>query len=133
MEDNAKPKLQFHDDGYYVVLFQSIVDNDNVLHGGLYTMCGKPIVLKKWNPSFHLHDEMIIMLLWVRLLGLPVIFKGAKTLSQLATTIGVPLFANDSTTRQAQVSYACILIEVDITKPLLLRYNLKNEKGVIVE
>lgn len=54
-------------------------------------------------------------------------------MSKLASTIGVPLLADDFTSRQARVSFARVLIEVDITKPLppLIRYT--NELGIIVE
>lgn len=48
-KDIAKPKIQLHDKGYFVILFQSMSDCNKVLDAGLYTMWGKPVLLKKWS------------------------------------------------------------------------------------
>ena len=131
--DVPKPKIQRHSDGYFVLLFQSQNDCQKVLNGGPYTIGGKPILLKKWTSKFNLHDELRIAPLWVKLPGLPVIYWGAKTLSRIASVIGVPLMADDFTTRQARVSFARVLIEVDITKPLPSSIKFVNENGLVVE
>lgn len=132
-KDIEKPKIQHHDDGYFVLLFQTAADCDVVLPGGPYTMGDKPVLLKKWTHSFNLHDELCFAPIWVRLLGLPVIYWGAKTLSRISSTIGVPLMVDDCTSKQSRVSFARILIEVNITKPLPTMIKFSNEKGVLEE
>lgn len=127
------PKVQLHDDGYFLLLFSTIEDCNSVLRGGPYIMGGKPILLKKWSSAFNLHDELRIAPVWVRFPGLPVIYWGANTLSRLASILGVPLMADDFTSRQARVSYARVLIEVDITKPLPSMIKFRNEIGQVVE
>lgn len=128
-----KPKIQMHDDGFSVILFQPIADRDNVVQGGPYTTNGKPILLKKWPHSFNLHDELRIALLWVRMPRLPVLYWGAQTLSRLASTIGVPLFVDDCTTKESRVLYARVLIDVDVTKHLPSMFKYTNQKGILVE
>ena len=76
----AKPKLQQHEDGYFVILFQSREDRDTVIQNGPYTMGGKPVLLKRWTSNFNLNDELRIAPLWVRFPGLPVIYLQMTTL-----------------------------------------------------
>ena len=43
---------------------------------------------------------------------------GAKSLSRIGGLFGVPVIADECTTNQRRVSYARVLIEVDVSKPL---------------
>ena len=67
--------------------------------------------------------------MWIRLPGLPVIYWGARTLSRIVSAIGVPLFADECTTKQSRISFARVLVEVDITKPLPTSIKYINENG----
>lgn len=61
------------------------------------------------------------------------IYRGAQTLSRIASIVGIPLFVDDFTSKQSHVYFAQVMIEVHISKPLpqLVRY--VNEKGLLVE
>lgn len=41
-----------------------------------------------------------------------------KTLSRIGSGLGIPLYANDCTTKADRISYARVLIEMDITRAL---------------
>lgn len=70
----SKPKIQYHDDGYFIVLFQTATDCLSVIEGGSYTMGGNPAVVKRWSQHFNLHDELRITPLWVRFPRLLVVY-----------------------------------------------------------
>jgi len=57
--------------------------------------------------------------LWIQLPNLPLICWGPDSLSRIGSTLGKPLFADECSSKQTRISYARILIEIDITIPLL--------------
>lgn len=55
----AKPKVFLHDDGYFVIQFQSVASRDAILCNGPYHFLGKPIIMNLWSENFHFHDEIL--------------------------------------------------------------------------
>jgi len=49
---------------------------------------------------------------------LPLNCWGVGSLSRIASAIGVPLFSDEYTTKQTRISYARMLIEVNVTKAI---------------
>lgn len=56
--------------------------------------------------------------LWVRLPNLPLNCWGPDSLTRVGSLLGVPLYADECTTAQLRVSFARVLVEMDITSPL---------------
>lgn len=56
--------------------------------------------------------------IWVKFPSLPVGYWSEKSLSKIASAIGVPLYTDGYTFTAEKISYARILIEVDISKNL---------------
>ena len=56
------------------------------------------------------------MPLWVNFPKLPLNCWRVGSLSRIASAIGVPLFADECTTKKTRISYARMLIEVNVTK-----------------
>lgn len=54
-------------------------------------------------------------------------------LSRISSTLGVPLFANECTSRKLRVSFARLLVEVDITKPLCSSVMIESFASDVVE
>lgn len=52
-------------------------------------------------------------------------------MSRLGSAIGVPLFADGCTTNQLRISFARMLIEVNITKPLPIEVKIHDPSGII--
>ncbi|PHU21974.1 hypothetical protein BC332_07081 [Capsicum chinense] len=53
----AKPKVYYHNDGYFLVKFGSAEDRDKVMYAGSHMMDNKPIIIKEWEPEFDLSHK----------------------------------------------------------------------------
>ncbi|XP_019240935.1 PREDICTED: uncharacterized protein LOC109221026 [Nicotiana attenuata] len=128
--DIAETDLFLHDEGYYVIKFQSLVDMHKVFYPGPHTTRNRPIILKPWTPEFDLSKELLTDIpLWVIFPKLPMSCWGSKALSKIAGAIGKPLFADECTTKQTRISYARMLIEVNVTKTLPAEITVLNPRG----
>ncbi|XP_021754907.1 uncharacterized protein LOC110720205 [Chenopodium quinoa] len=125
------PNIFLHDDGYFLVHFHSIEDRDLVLAGGPYTFLNKPVIIKPWSTGFNFYEEILkVIPLWIKLPNLPLNFWSADSLIRIASILGVPLFADDCTTRQQRVSFARVLVEMDVTMTLPDHVWIEDELGV---
>nr|XP_016491403.1 PREDICTED: uncharacterized protein LOC107811065 [Nicotiana tabacum] len=109
--DVAEPEIYLHEEGYYIIRFQSIEDVQDILYGGPYTINNRPIILKQWTPDFDFKAEFLI------------------EIPLMASTLGNPLFADGCTTKMTRVSYARIIIEVNVTKALPNEITVKDPSG----
>ncbi|XP_060210967.1 uncharacterized protein LOC132637984 [Lycium barbarum] len=115
----ANPELYLHDEGYYVIKFQSIEDMHEIFYSGPYTINNRPIVLKPWTIDFDFTKVYPTEIpLWVTFPKLPMSCWDIENLSRIASAIGVPVYADECTTKQTRISYARMLIEVNVTQPL---------------
>ncbi|KAH0645442.1 hypothetical protein KY284_033326 [Solanum tuberosum] len=126
----AKPAVYLHEEGYYIVKFQNLNDMNEILYTGPYTINNRPIILKQWCPDFDFGSEFLTEIpLWVNFPKLPLNCWGVGSLSRIASAIGVPLFADECTTKQTRISYARMLIEVNVTKPIPHQISVMNPNG----
>ncbi|XP_058726095.1 uncharacterized protein LOC131597411 [Vicia villosa] len=124
------PALYYHDEGYFIIRFQSHSDMDAVLMKGPYTLRNITLMLKEWKPDFNLKRDMLRTIpLWVKLPKLPLHLWGAKSLSKIGSALGVPLVTDECTANKLRVSYARILVEIDITKELTKEIVIKDCEG----
>lgn len=115
----AKPRVYFHNDGYFLVKFNSIEDRDEVLYYGPHMMNNKPIIVKVWSAEFDLNKEVLQTIpMWVKYPNLPLNCWGNKSLSRISSRLGVPLYVDVCTTQVDMISYARVLVEMDVTKEL---------------
>ncbi|KAH0644739.1 hypothetical protein KY284_032623 [Solanum tuberosum] len=54
---------------------------------------------------------------------------GKGSLSRIASVIGVPIYADECTAKQTRISYAQMLIEVNITQTLLDKFVMMDPNG----
>ncbi|XP_060202242.1 uncharacterized protein LOC132630698 [Lycium barbarum] len=74
------------------------------------------MVLKQWTTSFQMGKESIRQIpLWVTFPNLPVKYWSTENLSRIASFIGNPVCTDRE---EERLSYARILIELDMTQPL---------------
>lgn len=79
----------------------------------------KPLILKSWTKDFDLYNEVLKTIpLWVSFPNLPLKSWGRLTLSRIARGLGTPLYADECTSNASRISYARVLIEMDISKEL---------------
>uniref|UniRef100_A0A494G8C7 Uncharacterized protein n=1 Tax=Solanum lycopersicum TaxID=4081 RepID=A0A494G8C7_SOLLC len=83
-----------------------------------------------WCPEFDLGNEFLTEIpLWVNFPKLPLNCWGVGSLSRIASAIGVPLFADECTTKQTRISYARMLIEVNVTKAIPQQITVVDPNG----
>ena len=120
------PIIHTHEEGYFILQFNSENERDEILKGGLYFLNRAPIVVKKWNANFDFKAEI---LRWIRLPNLPLHCWGEETLSRIVSALGVPVIADECTARQLKVSYARVLVEVNITKEFVKDIKVRDNTG----
>ncbi|XP_058783726.1 uncharacterized protein LOC131658451 [Vicia villosa] len=126
----ALPELYFNDSGYFIVRFKSYEDLSQVMEQGPYFIYGKPLFLKYWSIDFELKDDLLRVLpLWITLPNLPLHLWGEKSLSKIASAVGRPIMTDECTARKLRISYARVLVEVDITQPVKRCVAIKDHNG----
>ncbi|KAH0706100.1 hypothetical protein KY289_011176 [Solanum tuberosum] len=126
----ASPNFFYHDEGYYVVKFPSESYMKEIVFTGPYSIKNKPIILKQWTPKLDFKVEFLADIpLWVTFPKLPQNCWGCDSLSRIASAIGIPLFLDDCTTKQTRISYARMLIEVDVTKLMPTEITVMDAQG----
>ena len=124
------PIIHEHEDGYFIIKFNSECECSEILKGGLYFLNRVPLVVKKWSANLDFKEEILrVIPVWVRLPSLPLHFWGAKTLSRIVTAVGVPVLADEYTMTQRKVSYARVLVEIDITQEFVKEINVRDNTG----
>ncbi|KAG5632846.1 hypothetical protein H5410_004563 [Solanum commersonii] len=99
----GQPDLYLHEDGYYIMKFQNMED---------------------------MQEEFLTEIpLWFSFPNLPMNCWSCNSLSRIASAIGKPIYADECTTKQSTISYARMLIETNVTKPLLEEITVHNPNG----
>ncbi|KAJ8569877.1 hypothetical protein K7X08_006454 [Anisodus acutangulus] len=97
----------------------------SIFYAGPYTINYKPMILKPWTPALNLSAEFLTEIpLWVKFPNIPMGCWGSDSLSRIASAIGAPLFADECTTKQSRITFARMLVQVDVTKPLPTEINV---------
>ncbi|PHT50277.1 hypothetical protein CQW23_10024 [Capsicum baccatum] len=107
-------------------------DKNGILQNGSYTYNNRPMVLWNWAKDFRFKDEMLcFMPLWVVLPGLPIYYWAEDNLSRIASYIRKPICADRLTKEVERISYAQMLIKVDITQELLEQIYIEKHDSTI--
>ncbi|CAK8576415.1 unnamed protein product [Lathyrus sativus] len=110
------PDMYYNNEGYFVLRFHSHKERDDVLMKGPYTIRNMPMLLAEWKPNFNLKNDMLRTIpVWIQLPQLPLHLWGAKNLGKMASMLGTPLMTDECTTNKYRISYARVLVEVDVT------------------
>ncbi|XP_070014503.1 uncharacterized protein [Nicotiana sylvestris] len=105
-------------------------DKNAVLYSGPYTMGAKPLILKSWSEDFNLYNEVLKTIsLWVSFPNLPLNCWGRMTLSRIASGLSSSLYADECTSNASRISYARVLIEMDISKELPKSIKIQDPTG----
>ncbi|XP_019242475.1 PREDICTED: uncharacterized protein LOC109222589 [Nicotiana attenuata] len=77
------------------------------------------MIVKAWSENFDFSKEILQTIpVWVKFPNLPLNCWGARSLSRISSRLGIPLYVDDCTTQLDRITYARVLIEMDITKEL---------------
>lgn len=87
-------------------------------------------MLKCMPSCFDFDDhELLHIPLWITFPGLPLECWNAKVLSKIASKVGTPITTDEMTESKKRVSYARILVEVDVSKELTKIVPLRMPNG----
>lgn len=115
----AQPEVFLHDDGYFIVKLLTVEDRNDIIYGGPYLFYNKPLILKPWTSDFNFYEEVLkVIPLWVKLPNLPLNCWSSDSLSRIGSILGIPLCSDECTTKQMRISFARLLVEMDITSTL---------------
>ncbi|GKG41044.1 zinc finger, CCHC-type containing protein, partial [Tanacetum coccineum] len=91
---------------------------NSMLENGLWFIRNHPLILRKWNPDVDLLKEDVVnVLVWVKLHGVLVTVFNEDGLSAIATKLGTPLMLDFYTSDMClqswdRSSYARVMIEL---------------------
>lgn len=86
--------------------------------------------LHEWTSDFKLRDDLLrVVPIWVIFPQLPLVFWGDKSIGKISSAFGKSLMTDECTTKKLRVSYARVLIGVDVTTELKDYMNIRYPKG----
>lgn len=127
---SADSTVHRHDHGYFVVNLVNRGDKDSILYSGPHLFYGKTMIIQQWTSSFDFHKEVqkVIPIL-VMLPNLPLNCWSENSLSRIGSLLGVPIYADDCTTKILRVSFARFLVEMDVSKVVPKEIQIEDPNG----
>lgn len=107
----SKPQLLYHDDGYYIFKFATLMDRDLVMQSRPYTFWNRLFILQNWTIDFEFNPNCLNNI--SLLVKFPIIrlgYRSFDSLSKLSSVVGRPMYIDKFTTALEHISYARILI-----------------------
>ncbi|XP_058756719.1 uncharacterized protein LOC131629930 [Vicia villosa] len=124
------PDMYYHEDGYFILRFKSYKERDDVLMKGPYFFINMPLLIREWRVDFNLQTDLLRTLpIWVKLPNLPLYLWGETSLNKIGSALGVPIVTDECTANRLRISYARILVEMDITKDLPIEITIRDNVG----
>ena len=126
--------LTIHDSGWLVYEFKKEEDKIDVINGGPYLIYGRPLILKSMPEYFDFSKkEMSSVPVWVKLPNLPLKCWSIRSLSKISSLIGKPIQCDKLTVSKLRISYARVLIEVDLREELPASVEIGLPNGKFIE
>ncbi|KAK6773645.1 hypothetical protein RDI58_028883 [Solanum bulbocastanum] len=130
----SKPKVYYHNDGYFLVRFANMDDRNEVLYSGPHFLNNRPIIVKIWSPEFDFNKEVLQTVpISVKYPNLPLSCWSVDSLSRISSGLGEPLYADECTTKVDRISFARVLIEMDVSRELPRNLKVKDPNGRVFE
>lgn len=127
----TKPKVLIHYDGYFIFKFYIMEDKETINQSLPYYCNNRSIIQWPWDMDFELNQELLCVIpKWVKFPRLPVGYWSAEALRKVASAIGKSIRINNYTTNMDRISYAWVLIKVDVSQLLPTSIHVKTELGL---
>jgi hypothetical protein len=102
------------ENGMYIFHFQDEVSCDEILESRLWHISNKPLILRKWKPGMQvLKLALSSVPVWIKICQLPMEFWTSKSISYVASGVGVPFYTDRVTEEQKRVGFVRVLVEID--------------------
>ncbi|KAJ6377612.1 hypothetical protein OIU76_026566 [Salix suchowensis] len=106
----------------------------SVLRGGPYLVFGRPLMLREMPEFFNFNSsEMSTLPVWIKLPNLPLSCWSGICLSKIASVIGNPIQCDMLTSSMTRLSYARVLVEIDLRKNLRDYVKVCLPNGEVIE
>ncbi|KAK7289688.1 hypothetical protein RIF29_03530 [Crotalaria pallida] len=113
---------------YFLVKFSNEDDLSNAVLEGPWLIYDHYLTVRQWTPDFNPFKESIERVaVWVRFSGLPIEYYDSKFLHFVGDRIGRTIRVDKTTFHQERGKYARLCVEVDLTKPLLGMFQIKEK------
>ncbi|KAJ6968624.1 hypothetical protein NC653_036570 [Populus alba x Populus x berolinensis] len=125
--------FSMHDSGWLLFDFSSEFAMLDVLGSGPYAIFGRPLVLQIMPEFFDFQfTEITSMPTWVRFPNLPLRCWNNICLSKIASMVGKPIHCDSPTAQMSRISYARVLIEIDLFSELKTSVNVMLPNGTLL-
>ncbi|KAI5649609.1 hypothetical protein M9H77_35614 [Catharanthus roseus] len=116
--------FKIHKFGWLVFRFDNEKDIQEVLDNGPYLVFSRPIVMKPVTSLFEFGSaSMSTLPVWVNLRGLLCDISNDNVLAKICSKIGTPLYTDAMTGSKNRISFAKVLVDVDLAKDLVLGHS----------
>ena len=130
----VKGKFWIHRSGWILFEFCSKEDRMRVLNGGPYFIYGSNLMLKILPRCFRFGSEvMTTVSTWIQLPDLPLECWNNLALSKIVSKVGTPISSDQLTRTIDRISFARVLVEVDVSKELVTSVKVKLPTGVVYD
>jgi len=121
-----------HRSGWLVFKFQSDEDRFKVLNGGPYFVYGSNLMLKIMPSCFRFEGEAVTSVpIWIQLPGLPLDCWNGRALSKIVSRVGKPISTDKMTLTKERISFARVLVEVDVSSNIVSEVEIQLPTGVV--
>ena len=111
--------LTFHDSGWLIYRFSREEDKNSVFNGGPYMVSRRPLILKSMPHFVYFSNEgMSRVPVWIHFPNLPLCCWSSSCLSKIASVLGKPIQSDHVTSMLSRMSYARVLVEIDLREVL---------------
>lgn len=90
----------------------------------------RPIIVKMLSTDFDFNKEVLQTIpIWVKYPNLPLNCWEMELLSRISSALRVPLYADECITRVKRISYAQVLVEMDVARKLPQKIKMEDPNG----
>lgn len=120
--------------GFFFFLFEHDGALSKVLEAGPWLIGGKLLVLRRWQPHMAFVKEQLEKIpIWVQFYNVPFEYWTARGLSHIASSVGVPLYADEPTEKCERLNFGRICVEVNLDSSFPDSFELRFPNGDSVE
>ncbi|KAH0724790.1 hypothetical protein KY284_000655 [Solanum tuberosum] len=110
------------------------MERNEVLYSGPHMLNNRPIIVKVWSPEFDFNKEVLQTVpIWVKYPNLPLSCWSMDSLRRISSGLGEPLYADECTTKVDRISFARVLIEMDVARELPRKLKVEEPNGRVFE
>jgi hypothetical protein len=109
-------EIMDNDNGFYMVKLDQAADKEKIITGGSWLIFYHCLAVSHWSHEFASPNAKIdFTVVWVRFLGLNLVYYDESFLVVLASTIGIPINMDTNTLKVERGRLAIVCVEVDLT------------------